>query len=83
MDFNITAEEQHLLFVIVDHLGTGNAPTVDELCSGVGRDVGPVARSLGSKGWVLLRDVEGQETVIALAPMALQAVRSLRYGRRE
>ncbi|MFI9718549.1 hypothetical protein ACIHFE_02685 [Streptomyces sp. NPDC052396] len=83
MDFNITAEEQRLPLVIVGHLDAGNAPTVDGLSADLGHDVHSAALSLRRKGWILVRDVNGRDTVVALAPMALQAVRSLRYGRRE
>ncbi|WP_367132460.1 MULTISPECIES: hypothetical protein [Streptomyces] len=79
VDFNITAEEQNLLFVIADHLDAGNAPTLDELSADAGRDTRPAVESLSRKGWIGVRD----DTVLALSPMALQAVRSLRYGRRE
>ncbi|MFF4159986.1 hypothetical protein [Streptomyces sp. NPDC001678] len=78
MDFNITGEEQNLLFVIVDHLDAGNAPTLDELSSNAGHDARPTAESLSRKGWLVVRD----DTVLALSPMALQAVRNLEARRR-
>ncbi|MBT2383832.1 hypothetical protein [Streptomyces sp. ISL-11] len=79
MDFRITEGEQSLLFVIVAHLDSGSAPTVDELSAGVGHDARPEALALRRKGWIL---IDGSETVIALSPMAVQAVRNLRYGQR-
>ncbi|MEU5186969.1 hypothetical protein AB0G83_07415 [Streptomyces klenkii] len=78
MDFNITAEEQNLLLVIVDHLDAGKTPTLDELSAHAGCDTRPAVESLSRKGWIGVRD----DTVLTLSPMALQAVRSLRYGRR-
>ncbi|ARZ66834.1 hypothetical protein SMD11_1171 [Streptomyces albireticuli] len=79
MDFRITAGEEQLLFVIVAHLDSGSAPTVEELSAEAGHDAHPDVASLRDKGWVL---IDRQNTVIALSPMAVQAVRNLRFGQR-
>ncbi|MFF4223159.1 hypothetical protein ACFYZH_09865 [Streptomyces abikoensis] len=79
MDFRITAGEEQLLFVIVAHLDRGSAPTIEELSTETGYDAHPGAASLRDKGWVL---IDSQDTVIALSPMAVQAVRNLRFGHR-
>lgn len=60
VDFNITTEEERLLFVIVSHLDAGNTPTVDELSAGAGHDARPTVLSLSQKGWLLLREVDDQ-----------------------
>ncbi|MGX8904756.1 hypothetical protein ACR820_05880 [Streptomyces netropsis] len=82
MDFRITAWEEELLLTIVAHLDAGSAPTVDELSGRLERDAEPEVASLRSKGWILVRQVDGRETVIALSPMAVMGVRNLRYGGR-
>ncbi|WKX73480.1 hypothetical protein [Streptomyces sp. XD-27] len=82
MDFRITAEEQSVLFLIVEHLEGGNAPTVHELSRDADRNVAAEVASLRAKGWILARLVEGRETVIALSPLAVQALSNLRYGGR-
>ncbi|GAA2719232.1 hypothetical protein GCM10010315_36820 [Streptomyces luteosporeus] len=70
MDFNITSEEQNLLFVIVDHLDAGNAPGIGELSTDMGHDAYSAAQSLRKKGWVAIRNVDGRDTIVALATPA-------------
>ncbi|MEU7167061.1 hypothetical protein AB0A70_20860 [Streptomyces morookaense] len=82
MDFNIDADEQRVLFTVVGHLDAGSNPTVGELSEGAGRDVESRVESLHRKGWLLVRDVDGCPTVMGLSPMAIAAVRNLRFGRR-
>ncbi|MGO4751905.1 hypothetical protein AB4212_25400 [Streptomyces sp. 2MCAF27] len=83
MDFRITADEEHVLFLTVGHLDAGSAPTVDELTDDAGRDVARTVDSLRRKGWILVRDVDERRVVIGLSPIAVQALRNIRYGRRE
>ncbi|MBO3677811.1 hypothetical protein [Streptomyces sp. NEAU-YJ-81] len=83
MEFRITADEQRVLFLIVDHLNAGDAPTADELSRAADGDVMRDVASLRAKGWILVRYVDEHPTVIGLSPMAVAAVRNLRYGRRE
>ncbi|MER8156257.1 hypothetical protein [Streptomyces sp. NPDC094472] len=83
MDFRITADEQRVLFLIVDHLDASSAPTVYDLSRDAGGDVGREVAALRSKGWILARHVDGHLTVVALSPLAVTAVRNLRYGRRQ
>lgn len=82
MDFRITAAEEQVLLMIVRHLDAGNAPTPEELSQEAGRDVRAEVDGLRTKGWALVRDIEGRATVIALSPMAVKAVRNLRFGQR-
>lgn len=83
MDFRITADEESVLFLIVAHLDASDAPKVDELSREAGKSVARDVASLRSKGWILVREIDGRPTVIGLSPMAVVAVRNLRYGRRE
>ncbi|GAA0455985.1 hypothetical protein ACFQ2B_26000 [Streptomyces stramineus] len=83
MDFQITAAEERVLLLIVEHLGAGNAPTPEELAPDAGRDVQTEVEALRAKGWLLVRDVDGRATVIGLSPLATAAVSNRRYGRRE
>ncbi|KUL52005.1 hypothetical protein ACFV27_04480 [Streptomyces antimycoticus] len=83
MDFRIAADEQRVLFLIVDHLDASSAPTVDELSRDAGEDVGREVAALRSKGWILVRHIDDRLTVVALSPLAVTAVRNLFYGRRE
>ncbi|MFC0597896.1 hypothetical protein [Streptomyces palmae] len=82
MDFRITSDEERVLWLIVGHLDEGNAPTVGELTRDAGREVGREVSSLRAKGWILVRRVDAAQTVVGLSPMAVAALRNLRYGRR-
>ncbi|TVL93299.1 hypothetical protein [Streptomyces sp. SAJ15] len=81
MDFRISAEEQRTLFLIVDHLDAGSAPTVEDLERAAGTEVRRQVASLRAKGWILAKHVDDHLTVIGLSPMALTALTNLRYGR--
>ncbi|MGY0064818.1 hypothetical protein ACWY4P_51745 [Streptomyces sp. LZ34] len=83
MDFRITADEESVLFLIIAHLDASDAPSVDELSQEAGRSAARDVASLRSKGWILMREIDDRHSVIGLSPMALVAVRNLRYGRRE
>ncbi|MCC3773651.1 hypothetical protein [Streptomyces sp. UNOB3_S3] len=78
MEFRITAGEEAVLLLIASRLDAGDTPTVEELSAAVGRDVRVEVASLSQKGWIGVRG----DTVLALSPMALQAVRNLRFGYR-
>ncbi|KUJ66487.1 hypothetical protein ACZ90_35765 [Streptomyces albus subsp. albus] len=68
MDFRITAEEQHVLFLIVERLHAGDTPAVDELSADAGGDVATAVAALHAKGWILVRDVDQRPTVTGLSP---------------
>lgn len=75
MDFNITAEEEALVFHVAALLRTGNhSPTDDDLADELGDEVRPLLQSLLGKGWLVIE----KERELALSTIARHAVSSRR-----
>lgn len=84
MDFNISAEDEALLLRVREHLQAGNPPREDELVAELGEDVRAQLRSLGRRGWLVLRPVPGDlvyvEGLSTLAESALSNRRDVGDG---
>ncbi|MCX4548723.1 hypothetical protein OG204_23460 [Streptomyces sp. NBC_01387] len=79
MDFNITAEEEALLLRIREHLHAGNRPGEAELAAELGDDVRAQVRSLGTRGWLVVRPGSGGEVYVeGLSTLAESALSNRR-----
>ncbi|MEU6282035.1 hypothetical protein [Streptomyces sp. NPDC047028] len=72
MDFNLTAEEEALVFHVVSLLHSGLSPTDDDLAEEMGDEVRPLLQSLLDKGWLVI----DEERELALSMIARAAVSS-------
>ncbi|MFG2788822.1 hypothetical protein [Streptomyces sp. NPDC048419] len=72
MDFNITAEEEALVFHVACLLQSGLSPTDDDLAEELGDEVRPLLQSLLDKGWLVV----GKERELTLSVIARAAVSS-------
>lgn len=74
MDFNITAEEEALVFHVAALLRTGHSPTDDDLADELGDEVRPLLQALLGKGWLVI----DKERELTLSTIARHAVSSRR-----
>ncbi|MFG2140190.1 hypothetical protein [Streptomyces sp. NPDC048650] len=74
MDFNITAEEEILVFRIAERVGAGDSPTDDDLAAELGDEVRPQLQSLLGKGWLVV-DTERSLSLSRIAQTAISSRR--------
>ncbi|MGW4564380.1 hypothetical protein ACWEN3_18830 [Streptomyces sp. NPDC004561] len=74
MDFNITAEEEAIVFYLAGGVQGGHPPSDDDLAEELGDEVRPLLRSLLDKGWIVV----GEDRELALSTIARYAVSSRR-----
>ncbi|MFI7103208.1 hypothetical protein ACIBK8_28105 [Streptomyces sp. NPDC050161] len=74
MDFNITAEEEALVFHVAALLRAGRSPTDDDLADDLGDEVRSLLQSLLAKGWLVIE----KERALTLSTIARHAVSSRR-----
>ncbi|KIZ17300.1 hypothetical protein [Streptomyces natalensis] len=72
MDFNISAEEEALIFRLAGLLRAGHSPTDDDLADELGDEVRSLLQSLLNKGWLVV----GEERELTLSTIARFAVSS-------
>lgn len=72
MDFNITAEEEDLVFHVASLLQSGLSPTDDDLAEELGDEVRPLLQSLLDKGWLVI-DKERELTLSVIARAAVSS----------
>ncbi|WP_066930525.1 hypothetical protein [Streptomyces sp. NBRC 110611] len=74
MNFNITTEEEAVVFHVAAALRAGRSPTDDDLAEELGEEVRPVLQSLLDKGWLVVNE----ERELSLSVIARAAVSSRR-----
>ncbi|NDZ77208.1 hypothetical protein G3I19_01435 [Streptomyces sp. SID10853] len=79
MDFNITAQEEALLLRIREDLHAGSTPREDDLAAELGDEVRGRVRSLGARGWLVVRPApDGTVYVEGLSSLAESALSNRR-----
>ncbi|MEV7150818.1 hypothetical protein AB0O05_30495 [Streptomyces sp. NPDC093084] len=74
MDFNITAEEEVVVFHVASLVQDRLSPTDDDLAEELGDEVRPVLQSLLGKGWLVV----DEDRELALSTIARHVVSSRR-----
>ncbi|ARF53009.1 hypothetical protein [Streptomyces gilvosporeus] len=74
MDFNITAEEEAVVFHLAALRGAGSSPTDDDVAEELGAEIRPLLQSLLEKGWLVVNE----ERELTLSVIARAAVASRR-----
>ncbi|ARF59417.1 hypothetical protein [Streptomyces gilvosporeus] len=76
MDFNLTAEEEALVFHMASLLCANRSPTDDDLAGELGDEVRPLLQSLLYKGWFVI-DKERELTLSVIAWAAVSRRRDV------
>ncbi|MDJ0343947.1 hypothetical protein QMK19_27970 [Streptomyces sp. H10-C2] len=79
MDYNITAEEEALVFRLAELLNAGAQPREEEVVDELGSEVSGQLASLSRKGWIDVERVpDSTWRVNDLSPVAWLAIRARR-----